>query len=152
MLARRQDCQQLILTELHRVIGGKSPADAAAAAARGDGVLLSTDEGKSLWTHSTLDACQYLKCFMNECLRIYPPSTSVAPREVSDSFEASGGGDGVELGGYTLKHKSKVMLNIYGAHHHTKYWHEPGTFDPMRFNESRCVYYGRDRLLMIVYS
>jgi cytochrome b involved in lipid metabolism len=30
-----------------------------------------------------------------------------------------------------------VMCNIYGSHHHPKYWERPDQFDPMRFSVSR---------------
>ena len=96
-----------------------------------------TRERSSRWTHEILSQCPYLRCFMYECLRMYPPSISAAPREcaaVSAEGNVSGEGEGVELGGFRLPAKSKLMLNFHGAHHHHAFWAEPQHFEPLRFN------------------
>jgi hypothetical protein len=36
-----------------------------------------------LFTYDNLLSLNFLRCFMNECLRMYSPSVSVAPRECS---------------------------------------------------------------------
>ena len=76
MLARHPEVQHQCLTELHAVIGGCGPGEARAAATAGLGLAL---EGAPL-PFEQLMGLEYFKCLVHECLRMYPPSVSVAPR------------------------------------------------------------------------
>jgi len=126
MAARYPECQLLILEELHMVIDGKSPAEAAKAAAAG--LAIPGSRIAESYTYDKIMKLNYLRCFLMECLRLHTPSTSVAPRAASQP---------AELGGYTIPAETKVMCNIYGAHRHPKCWKDALTFNPMRFNEGK---------------
>ena len=125
MMAQRQDVQELVLKELHMVLDGKSEAQAAAAAKRGDAVPGCRDT--RLYSYDRIMKLQYLKCVMYECLRLYTPSTSVAPRSCTQDSP---------LGEYKIPKGTNVMCNIYGSHRHKDYWPDALTFDPMRFNDA----------------
>mmetsp|Transcript_41078 Transcript_41078/g.66129 ORF Transcript_41078/g.66129 Transcript_41078/m.66129 type:complete len:583 (+) Transcript_41078:501-2249(+) len=125
MMARRQDIQELVLEELHRVLGGLSPAEAKKRAKQG--LAVAGARNPNLYTYDKIMQLHYLKCVMYECLRLYTPSTSVAPRACTTSSP---------LGDYTIPAGTNVMCNIYGAHRHPKYWEDPLKFDPLRFNDA----------------
>lgn len=125
MMARRQDVQELVLAELHRVLGEVDADEAARRAKAGLSVPGARDA--HLYTYEKLMQLQYLKCVMMECLRLYTPSTSVAPRHCTEPSP---------LGKYTIPAGTNVMANLYGAHRHPDYWEEPEAFDPLRFNEA----------------
>ena len=124
--ARYPEHQRNILAELHMVLDGKSPEAAREAAAKG--LAVPGARIKELYVYDDVNRLNYTKCFMLECLRLYTPSTSVAPRAATEPSP---------LGGYTIPAETKVMCNIYGAHRHPKYWKDAERFDPMRFNEGK---------------
>ena len=124
MSARYPECQKRILEELHLIIDGKSPEDAAKAADQDFAVPGSRIAEN--YTYDKIMKLNYLRCFLLECLRLYTPSTSVAPRAATQPSE---------FGGFMIPAETKIMCNIYGAHRHPKYWKDPLTFNPMRFNE-----------------
>jgi len=62
---------------------------------------------------------------MFECLRLYSPSVSAAPRYTAE---------GAELGGYTFPSASTIMMNFHGCHINPKHWPQPEEFMPMRFS------------------
>jgi len=125
MMAQRQDVQLLVLEELHRVLDGKNPDAARKAALAGEGVPGSRTP--ELFTYEKISQLQYLKCVMHECLRLYTPSTSVAPRAATKASV---------LGEYSIPEATKVMCNIYGSHRHPDYWTDALEFNPMRFNDA----------------
>ena len=125
MLVVHPEYQKRILEEIHRVMS-----------AEGDGGIEDDlRAGRSppgthdiaAFTYDRIMKMEYLKCFMSECLRMYPPSTSVAPRETSKRSS---------LGEYSIPPNTKVMCNIHACHRHPDHWQNPEVFDPLRFNES----------------
>jgi cytochrome b involved in lipid metabolism len=67
---------------------------------------------------------------MFECLRLYTPSVSVAPRQSTRP-------EGSKLGQYNIPPFTTIMCNFFAAHRHEDYWKNPEEFDAMRFNESQ---------------
>ena len=124
MSARYPECQQRILEELHLIIDNKSPTAAAKAAEQG--LAIPGSRIAENYTYDKIMKLNYLRCFLMECLRLYTPSTSVAPRAATNA---------TEFGGYEIPAETKVMCNIYGAHRHPKYWKDAEVFNPMRFND-----------------
>jgi len=122
MFSRQQEMQTRFLVELHQVFGDVSLKEAQERARRGEGVQIDR------FDYDRLMRLEYLKCFIHECLRMYPPSVSVAPRSCSSDNP---------LGEYTIPSGTTVMCNIYGSHHHPNYWTRPDRFDPMRFSVSK---------------
>jgi len=124
MVVRYPECQKRILEELHLVVGEKS-ADEARRAVDAN-MAVPGARIRELYTYDKVMNLKYLRCFLMECLRLYTPSTSVAPRAATQPSE---------FGGYVIPAETKVMCNIYGAHRHPKYWKDPLLFNPMRFND-----------------
>lgn len=124
MSARYPEYQQLILEELHLVVDGKSPEQAKLAAKHN--LALPGSRIPENFTYEKIMKLQFLRCFLMESLRLYTPSTSVAPRAATGPSE---------FGGYLIPKDTKVMCNIYGAHRHEGHWKNPLVFDPFRFNE-----------------
>ena len=79
--------------------------------------------GERLPTVADLPNLPYLKQVIDETLRRYP-AAYVSTRQ---SIAAD------EVAGYTIPAKSIVLINIYGLHHHPRYWSEPDRFNPDRF-------------------
>jgi cytochrome P450 len=126
MCARYPNHQQKILQELHMVLDGKSLEKSREAAEKG--MAVPGARIKELYAYDNIMRLNYLRCFLLECLRLYTPSTSVAPRAATTPSP---------LGNFTIPAETKVMCNIYGAHRHPKYWKNPEEFNPMRFNEGK---------------
>eukprot|EP01065_Artemidia_motanka_P037847 TRINITY_DN46753_c0_g1_i1.p1 TRINITY_DN46753_c0_g1~~TRINITY_DN46753_c0_g1_i1.p1 ORF type:complete len:639 (+),score=207.03 TRINITY_DN46753_c0_g1_i1:55-1917(+) len=124
-LSRMPQYQQTILEELHRV-SGLSEQDAREAALLGQRI----DERPEVWTYEALDKLEFTRCFMHECLRLYTPSVSVAPRECTKE-------GGSEFANFKIPPGTKMMCNIFGSHRHPKFWDRAEVFDPMRWNEAK---------------
>jgi cytochrome P450 len=77
MFSRHKQMQERFLVELHQVFGECSQEEAQERAIRGEGVNIDR------FDYDRLMRLEYLKCFIHECLRMYPPSVSVAPRSCS---------------------------------------------------------------------
>lgn len=119
-LAREQEVQQKILEELHHVYGDK--AKAKENASMNVGIDIDVNQ---LHDFDLLENLEYTKCFINECLRMYSPSVSVAPRACAKDSQ---------LGQFRIPAETKIMCNIHSSHRHSKYWDRPTIFDPMRWN------------------
>lgn len=65
----------------------------------------------------------YLSNIVNETLRLYPPAYAIPRMSLEDD----------EILGFHIPKKTNVMLNILAIHRHPKYWDEPLTFRPERF-------------------
>ncbi|HFC12793.1 MAG TPA: cytochrome P450 [Anaerolineae bacterium] len=74
-----------------------------------------------------LSQLTYLNQVIDETLRLYP-AAYVTSRE---SIEAD------QLGEYTIKSRTSVIVNIYGIHHDPRYWENPEQFDPARFSAEK---------------
>eukprot|EP00756_Hemistasia_phaeocysticola_P012084 Hpha_TRINITY_DN15171_c0_g1::TRINITY_DN15171_c0_g1_i1::g.130169::m.130169 len=125
-LSRLPQHQMSILEELHRVGNELSEHEAREAALLGQRV----DDSRERWSYEKLDKLEYTKCFMHECLRLYTPSVSVAPRECTKE----GGSTFAE---YKVPAGTKMMCNIFGSHRHPKFWERALDFEPMRWNEAK---------------
>ena len=71
-----------------------------------------------------IDRMDYLKCVHRETLRLHPPAPLFLPRETSRS---------VEIGGYHIPMKTKVLINGWAIHRHPSSWDNPDEFIPERF-------------------
>ena len=75
------------------------------------------------WDH--LDDLALLDRVVDESLRQYPPIHSL-PRETTRD---------VVFGEYTVPAGSEVLVSVYSLHHDERFWAEPASFDPARWNE-----------------
>ena len=73
---------------------------------------------------SDLERLPYTRAVLDECMRLYPAAPNLVPRAVSTEFE---------LGGYSLKAPSSIMVSIFNIHRNPDFWPNPTRFDPERF-------------------
>ncbi|TQS25404.1 cytochrome P450 [Microbispora sp. KK1-11] len=76
---------------------------------------------------SHLPELRYLKMFLSELVRLYPPGW-ILPRQAVETDE---------IGGVTVKAGSTVMLSPYLTHRLEGFWDRPEEFDPERFAPER---------------
>ncbi|MEV5744481.1 cytochrome P450 [Microbispora rosea] len=76
---------------------------------------------------SHLPELRYLKMFLSELVRLYPPGW-ILPRQAVEADE---------IGGVTIKAGSTVMLSPYLTHRLEGFWDRPEEFDPERFAPER---------------
>ncbi len=81
-------------------------------------------QGKSP-TFEQLDLLEHTQRVIQESLRLYPPVWVIDRRVVEDDV----------LGPYRIPAKSTVIISPYVLHRHPKYWSDPETFNPERFNK-----------------
>lgn len=72
----------------------------------------------------------YLKLVIMETHRLHPQG-SILPRFSREPCQ---------IGGYTLP-KSKLMVNLWAIHRDPKYWADPETFEPERFQDQPSLDY-----------
>jgi cytochrome P450 len=63
---------------------------------------------------------------IQEALRLYPPFWMIDRMAVADD----------RVGDMVIPHGSTVIVFVYGAHHASRYWNDPETFDPQRFTKA----------------
>ncbi|XP_019156459.1 PREDICTED: cytochrome P450 81E8-like [Ipomoea nil] len=79
---------------------------------------------KHLLNESDLSKLPYLRCVINETLRVYPPVPLLLPHySLEDCVVA----------GYDVPKHTTVMVNAWAMHHDPKVWEEPEKFKPERF-------------------
>lgn len=66
----------------------------------------------------------YLRCIINETLRMYPAAPLLAPRESSEDCT---------VGGFSIPRGTMLLVNMWGIQNDPKIWVEPGKFMPERF-------------------
>ncbi|KAJ9560132.1 hypothetical protein OSB04_005292 [Centaurea solstitialis] len=66
----------------------------------------------------------YLRCIINETLRLYPAGPMLIPHESSHDCV---------VGGYNIPRGTMLLVNQWAIHHDPKLWSDPERFDPERF-------------------
>lgn len=66
----------------------------------------------------------YLRCILNETLRLKPPGPLLVPHEASEDCV---------VGGYKIPSGTMVIVNQWAIHHDPKVWEDPEAFKPERF-------------------
>ncbi|KAK9071786.1 hypothetical protein SSX86_008215 [Deinandra increscens subsp. villosa] len=67
----------------------------------------------------------YLRCIINETLRLYPAGPLLVPRESSEDCV---------VGGYKIPGGTILIVNQWAIHHDPKVWDDPERFNPERFD------------------
>jgi cytochrome P450 len=74
-------------------------------------------------TYDDLPNLTYTRMVLAESMRLYPPAWTLERMAVNDC----------EIGGYTIKANTLVLMSQYIAHRDPRWWPEPEKFDPMRW-------------------
>ncbi|KAI9116526.1 hypothetical protein K1719_012693 [Acacia pycnantha] len=80
---------------------------------------------------SELHKCAYIDAAVKETLRLHPPLPLLVPRENSKI---------IEISGYEIPYKSRVMVNAWALGRDPKYWKEAEKFQPRRFLDPSTDY------------
>ncbi|XP_050370808.1 phenylacetaldehyde oxime monooxygenase CYP71AN24-like [Argentina anserina] len=84
---------------------------------------------------SDIEQMDYLKCVIKEALRLHPPGPLLLPRETIAA---------VELGGYHIPAKTRVLVNAFAIQRDPELWDRPEEFLPERFEGHSVDFKGQD--------
>lgn len=96
--------------------------------------------GSQTPTAETLNKLDYTEKVIKESLRLYSSVHSFSRVALEDH----------EIGGYRVPKDMTVIISSYVTHRLPKYWEDPHTFDPSRFDKERTV--GRSRFAYIPFA
>ena len=78
--------------------------------------------------YADLAGCERTEWVMKECLRLYPPLTSIPRKAARDC----------EFGGFQIPKGTPVGISPIHTHHMPQWWTQPTLFDPERFSPGRA--------------
>lgn len=90
---------------------------------------------KSKVEASDIEEMAYLRCILKETLRLHPSAPLLVPRETSAS---------VELGGYYIPPKTRVIVNAFAIQRDPSFWDRPDEFLPERFENNPVDFKSQD--------
>lgn len=85
----------------------------------------NVDHGR-LMNDSDLVKLPYLRCIINETLRLHPTAPLLVPHLSSENCT---------IGGYDIPCSTTLMVNAWAMHRDPKLWEEPTKFKPERFEQ-----------------
>ncbi|MGH9563749.1 MAG: cytochrome P450, partial [Terracidiphilus sp.] len=81
--------------------------------------------GEAPMNHGDVPRFEFTIQVINEALRLYPPFWMIDRMAVADD----------RVGDVEIPSGSMVIVYVYGAHHASRYWQNPESFDPDRFTK-----------------
>ncbi|CAN6270905.1 unnamed protein product [Urochloa humidicola] len=84
-------------------------------------------------TNTQLVGLKYTRMVIKEVLRLHPPNPLLVPRESREDCE---------IMGYYIPKGTKVLVNAFAISRDPRYWDNPETFNPDRFENSNIDYKG----------
>ncbi|XP_044949712.1 desmethyl-deoxy-podophyllotoxin synthase-like [Hordeum vulgare subsp. vulgare] len=90
-------------------------------------------QGRVVITNVDLGELHFLHMIIKEVLRLHPPAPLLVPREVRDDCE---------IMGYDIPKGTKIHVNAFAISRDPRYWENPETFIPERFNNNTIDYKG----------
>ncbi|ESQ40505.1 hypothetical protein EUTSA_v10013402mg [Eutrema salsugineum] len=87
---------------------------------------------KAKISNNEIDQMNYLRCIINETLRLHPPG--IVPRETSSKW--------IKVGGYDIPPNTKVLVNLFAVQRDPKDWEKPNEFVPERFLDKNIDFMG----------
>ncbi|KAK6775228.1 hypothetical protein RDI58_026229 [Solanum bulbocastanum] len=82
-----------------------------------------------------VEELKYLKLVVKETLRLHPPIPLSVQRECREE---------TEINGYTIPVKTKVLINVWALGRDPKYWDDPESFKPERFEQCSVDFNGNN--------
>ncbi|CAL5033910.1 unnamed protein product [Urochloa decumbens] len=82
-------------------------------------------------TNTDLAGLSYIRMVIKEVLRLHPPNPLLVPRESREDCEISG---------YHIPKGTKVLVNVFAISRDPRYWDNPESFNPERFENNNIDY------------
>ncbi|KAL8537027.1 hypothetical protein ACS0TY_012277 [Phlomoides rotata] len=90
--------------------------------------------GKTRLEESDVQELKYMKLVIKETMRLHPP-VPIIPRQCREECQ---------IGGYSIPLKTRLIVNVWSLGRDPKYWNDPETFLPERFEDSSIDLLGHD--------
>ena len=84
--------------------------------------------GDAPLSHGDVPKFEFVTQIIQEGLRLYPPFWMIDREAVADD----------RVGDVAIPRGSTVIVFVYGAHHASRHWQNPESFDPERFTKARA--------------
>ncbi|KAL2544720.1 Cytochrome [Forsythia ovata] len=102
--------------------------------AKAQAEIRQTLRGRKMVEEGDVVTLKYRKLVIKETFRLHPP-IPLLPRACREE---------IEVDGYTIPLKSKVMVNIWGMGRDPEYWDDPEIFKPERFENNSTDFLGNN--------
>ncbi|KAG5628991.1 hypothetical protein H5410_000708 [Solanum commersonii] len=93
----------------------------------------NTFKEKETFDENDVEELKYLKLVIKETFRLHPPIPLLIPRECRED---------VDISGYTIPLKTKVIVNAWAIKRDPKYWNDAECFKPERFEQISIDFIG----------